>query len=442
MKDYICVIALLLATSVNASGQPAAQNPSPMVEHTRLHTRLVQERPAGQRFPLPIGTLFLPEKLAPGPAPLWIQFHGGTWLPEVAAARQGLAVLTVQLGSGSAAYGKPFADPKVLADLIADAETKASRKFTSLGLSGWSAGYGAIRAILKAPEHYDRVEFVLLLDGLHAGYVGGKPGPKESSLLTDDLGVFVQFARDAAVGKKRLLVTHTEIFPGTFASTTETADYLLQQLKLARQPVLRWGPLGTQILSEANLGGFHLLGFAGNSAPDHVDLLHALPDLLALVTTTAQASDDGAPAIPVTVAATVEPGTVKAGAPILLTIKIANGLRGTLAYSAFGLKPDGRNSETVNLSLVDVYRDGKVGNLFKARPKMESAPRIAGLSSHRIKPGSSLTVATDAGQWEIEGGWIPGRYRLTVRVENLTTDGERCRLSVQSEPCTFEIRAP
>jgi hypothetical protein len=76
------------------------------------------------------------------------------------------------------------------------------------------------------------------------------------------------------------LLTHTEIFPGTFASTTETADYLLKQLELKRKAVLRWGPMGTQILCEVKQGRFQLLGFAGNSEPDHVDLLHSLPDLL------------------------------------------------------------------------------------------------------------------------------------------------------------------
>ena len=81
-------------------------------------------------------------------------------------------------------------------------------------------------------------------------------------------------------GKKILLLLHTEIFPGTFASTTETADWLLGVLGLRRKPVLEWGPMGTQQLSEVRKGGFHLAGFAGNSAPDHVDLLHSLPDFL------------------------------------------------------------------------------------------------------------------------------------------------------------------
>jgi hypothetical protein len=77
-----------------------------------------------------------------------------------------------------------------------------------------------------------------------------------------------------------MLVTHSEIFPGTYASTTETADWLIAELGLARRPVMKWGPMGTQQLSEVRAGGFTLIGFAGNTAPDHVDQLHALPDLL------------------------------------------------------------------------------------------------------------------------------------------------------------------
>ena len=280
---YLFPLILPALLGAARAGEPApksAQNPSPMVEHTRGHPRLKEDRPQGKRIPLRIGTLFLPEKLPAGNVPLFIHFHGGTWIPEVAATKIPAAVVSVQLGAGSATYAKPFADPKAFGELLQEAEAKAGRKFDRVGLTAWSAGYGAVRAILKTPEHYQRVHFVLLCDALHSGYIGGKPGPTESNLVAEDLAVFVKFAKDAAASKKQFLLTHTEIFPGTFASTTETADYLLKQLSLKRKPVLRWGPMGTQILCEVKEGRFHLLGFAGNSAPDHVDLLHALPELL------------------------------------------------------------------------------------------------------------------------------------------------------------------
>ena len=80
--------------------------------------------------------------------------------------------------------------------------------------------------------------------------------------------------------KKQMIVTHSEIFPGTFASTTETADHLLQKLQIPRVATLQWGPMRTQQLSEARKGRFLLLGYAGNSAPDHIDQLHSLPEYL------------------------------------------------------------------------------------------------------------------------------------------------------------------
>ena len=96
----------------------------------------------------------------------------------------------------------------------------------------------------------------------------------------ENLEVFLRFARDAVAGRKQMIVTHSEIFPGTFASTTETADWLIAELGLKRKAVVKWGPRQTQQLSETRAGGFLLIGYAGNSAPDHVDQLHSLPEYL------------------------------------------------------------------------------------------------------------------------------------------------------------------
>lgn len=277
------ILVMLCALAVYAQ---QAQNPSPMVEHTRAHTRLPPETSAGRREKLELGTLFLPQQLRLKAAtPLFIHFHGGTWLPEVAAAKVGkTAVLSIQVGSGSGAYAKPFSDAQLLTRLLNEAENKAGVKFAPLTLTAWSAGYGAVREILKVPEHYARVDRVLLIDGLHTGYVDGRlqsqGGPQGARLEAVGLEIFLQFARDAVANRKQMIITHSEIFPGTFASTTETADWLLAQLGLNRQPVLKWGPMGTQQLSEVRAGKFLLIGYAGNSAPDHVDQLHSLPDYL------------------------------------------------------------------------------------------------------------------------------------------------------------------
>ncbi len=280
-QNRFAVLFLLLLVCGRALFAQQAQNPSPMVEHTRAHTRLPEQRPPGRRETLTLGTLFIPAQLKPkSTTPLLIHFHGGTWLPEVAAARVNTAVISIHLGAGSGVYARAFAEAHRLAQLLQEAEAKAGVKFAPITLSGWSAGYGAIREILKVPENYARVERILLMDGLHTGYVGGKPGPQESQLETAGLQIFLQFARHAVAGRKRLLLTHSEIFPGTFASTTETSDWLLKELGLKRKAVVRWGPMQTQQLSEVKQGRFQLVGFAGNSAPDHVDQLHSLPEYL------------------------------------------------------------------------------------------------------------------------------------------------------------------
>ncbi len=259
-----------------------SQNPSPMVEHTRPHPRLPQSTPRGRRFKLELGTLFIPVHLAHRrEVPLLVHFHGDPWIAEVAAARYGhAAVITVQLGSGSSTYAKPFQDPGRFIVLLREAETAAKVRFSTITLSAWSAGYGAVRVILLVQENYARIHRVILIDGLHTDYPSGKPGPNESTIDPEPLQIFLRFARDAVAGRKRMLVTHSEIFPGTFASTTETADYLLKQLGLHRREVVRRGPMGTQQLSDVRQGGFHLVGFAGNSAPDHIDQLHSLAEYL------------------------------------------------------------------------------------------------------------------------------------------------------------------
>ena len=284
------------AGSAQASPPPAAsQNPSPMVEATRAHERLEKkdlsgtvrtfQGPAGK----PVDILVPHEKGKREEFDLVIHFHGAAWLPQQAAdALDNHPVTAVlNLGSGSGVYDRSFRDPFAFDSLLAGIEREVSaatlrtRRVGQMTLVGFSAGHGAILAILSDPLGFGMVDAVLLLDGMHTSYVPeGKVLAEQGTLDTTNLVTLAEFARAAARGEKRFLVTHSEIFPGTFASTTETADWLLGDLKLRRKAVLRWGPRGMQQLSEVRVGGFELLGYAGNSAPDHIDQFHAMPEQL------------------------------------------------------------------------------------------------------------------------------------------------------------------
>lgn len=254
----------LLMTCAAAAQVP--QNPSPMTDTTRAHRTVAKAELRGSRHKLTRGTLFLRAAPRPGRTiPLVIHFHMAPWLAEQSSPRA--AVVAVDIGAGSAVYARPFSEAESFPMLLEEARAAAGvAAFAPLTLTAFSAGYGAVREILNVPGNFERVDRVVLMDSMHAGL------PIEDA----QLAAFLKFARAAAAGNKQMLVTHSEVFPGAYASTTQCADYLLEALALKRQAVLKWGPLGMQQLSRAGRGRFQLLGFAGNTGPDHMDHLHAM----------------------------------------------------------------------------------------------------------------------------------------------------------------------
>ncbi|MFN8667975.1 MAG: hypothetical protein U0164_12430 [Gemmatimonadaceae bacterium] len=280
------------------SPAPAAQNPSPMVESTRAHGRVAPHAPGTQRITL--------DSLLPRPVelhlPAWgaqrdtvallVHFLGPDYIAVDAArcADSTMLVAVVNLAPGSSAYERPFKGTdgwrRLLGRVVAEASRARGRPVTlgDIYLSAFSAGNGAVRAILADSLATPAVRGAVILDGIHTGYLPDRRVLADSGTLDPaNLQSIVRFAERAMRDEVRLLVTHSEVFPGTFASTTETADWLLRTLGLRRSAVLAWGPNGMQQLSQAQAASFTLMGFAGNSAPDHLDHLHALPAWLALV---------------------------------------------------------------------------------------------------------------------------------------------------------------
>jgi hypothetical protein len=243
------ILAILAASGLLSIVPPAPAQTKP----TEGRARLKKEEPPGKRLALTTGKLFVPEALAKEKtAPLLVHFHGPGWIAEVAGAKHGLVVVSVQLGSGSSRYAEPFKDARKFAELLAEAEKKSGLRPGPITLSGWSAGYGAVRAILRQEEHYARIDRVVLLDGMHASYLKGttKPAP-------GDLDSFVTFAEDAVAEKKRFLFTHTRIVPPGYASTTETADFVLAQVGVVRLKAKGPGPFALPLETEARKGGLY-----------------------------------------------------------------------------------------------------------------------------------------------------------------------------------------
>ncbi len=297
----LLILALALTATAFAqtpdSFKPRAQNPSPMVEYTRSHERIAQREYDGEKFELPEllakpMEVFVPRKSQNARTlDLLCHFHGAGFITQHAAAEYhgALAAVTINLGSGSSVYGRPFEDSTKFANVLDSLRFHLERnlrhkiKWDKIMLSGFSAGYGAVRKIIGTQNNFARVDAILLLDGLHASYIPERQVLAEGGVIDSaGLAAFIHFANVAAQPQsaKRFLITHSEIFPGTFVSTTEASDFILKTMGLKREAVLKWGPLGMQQISRARQGYFEVQGFAGNTAPDHVDHLHALGDFL------------------------------------------------------------------------------------------------------------------------------------------------------------------
>lgn len=221
------------------------------------------------------------------PYDLLVHFHGAPSVMEPAYDRSGiggvLAILNLGIGSGK--YEDAFQDPAsfdrliervsaVVGELCPNAETRPAR----IALSGWSAGYGAIFRIIDRQKDAQRVDAVLLSDGLHAGFE--PDGKRERRVNVEQMAPFTFFTDEAVAGRKLMAITHSSI-ETPYASTTETADFLLSQHGIERVPMQAQGPRpGMQMISRADAGSFHVLGYAGGNEAAHADHLHAFGDLL------------------------------------------------------------------------------------------------------------------------------------------------------------------
>ncbi len=222
---------------------------------------------------------------------LVVHFHG---LADVVQAQRekagvGDVLAVVNAGAWSRDYRREYGSPGTLDTVLSRVSGEVEKLCPGkkhapgrLALSGWSAGYSVIRHILgdSGPE---RVDAVLLSDGIHAGLAPSDGDPR--GVLPVDVASFVTFGKLATEGKKLMSITHSSIRTPDYASTTETTDYLLSQLGLTRQKTTLSaidGPSrdASKPTSEVDKAGFHLRGYEGPTAPDHIWQIRSMGETL------------------------------------------------------------------------------------------------------------------------------------------------------------------
>jgi hypothetical protein len=242
------------------------------------------ERPPGHRVELIHGELFVPQGYEVGPegVHLVLHLHGAAWAAERNLVRSGerAVLVTVVLHGLSAVYaelfGKPETFPRVLNEVqrkLRELDVANEPQIGRLTVTSFSAGFGGVRELLKSQEAYDRIDALVMADSIHAGFVGA---PEERRVSPEHVQPFVRFAKDAAEGRKTLVISHSAIEPPTYASTTETADYIINGVGGERTAVDRQWAEGLRCTSQYQRGSLSIYGFAGDTGPDHMRHLHEL----------------------------------------------------------------------------------------------------------------------------------------------------------------------
>ncbi len=231
------------------------------------------------------GTYFVYPRGCPGVRTgynLVLHFHGApsTVIPRYLKSGVDAVLVLVNKGIGSGAYSKALALPGQVDGLLSrvakrvasecDLPVRAPRR---LAISSWSAGYGATQQFLRLrPE---RVDAVLLSDGLHVGF----SDERRRKVRVKGIQEFAEFAQHAARGEKLMAISHSSITPPQYAGAGETAMALAQSAHARCWPVHRPHNGMTQ-LSAASRGQFFVEGYAGQDKAAHAKQLYSIDKTL------------------------------------------------------------------------------------------------------------------------------------------------------------------
>jgi len=227
--------------------------------------------------------IFIPDYFVPpadGKFTLVFHLHSASWAAEdqVYKSHSNAILFNIHLGSFSSSYQSYFADQTrlntiftaVLATLT-NQGILAAPQIKLLIVTSFSAGYAGVREIFKVPNYYNRIDALTLADGLYCN--------SDMATRQQQLQDFLRFAQDARDGKKVMLLTHSSIQTSGYDNTTQTADYLITGIGAARTLVSRTDEIGL-LHSVCDTGNFHLRGYYGETAADHLQHLYAMDKML------------------------------------------------------------------------------------------------------------------------------------------------------------------
>lgn len=233
------------------------------------------------------GELYLPPWFTPtrGGYDLVVHFHGVSKHQEANLERAHLnaAVVSVNLGMGTDPYANAFRTPDAFERTLTAVTTEIERSGRAPGahvrriaLTAWSAGFVSIAKILADPAAMERVDAVLLADGFFTSF----SDPKRRVVNTASLEKFTRLVELSGKDEKLFAITHTTIPTGPYPSVQECVAKLLELSAIPKVPASGTGPRKMQELYTVDRGSFHVHGYEGQLAGDHVKQLQAMGETL------------------------------------------------------------------------------------------------------------------------------------------------------------------
>jgi hypothetical protein len=155
----------------------------------------------------------------------------------------------------------------------------ATCTFSNVEISSFSAGYAAVRELLKVPAYFEIINRITLLDSLYARFSsGGERGRKATDPAFEHIEPWLPFAQAAIKGQKTFLITYSQVPTPSYASSEQTTEALLRAVGVPVLPVEpNSGPAASEpdcpLLRRSDFGRFHVWGYGGKDQRAH--LVHA-----------------------------------------------------------------------------------------------------------------------------------------------------------------------
>jgi alpha-L-arabinofuranosidase len=270
------------------AGAPPAMAPAMSYRELKLRQDSGLERTRLKEGDLEF-SLFVPRGWRPSRSiELIVHFHGSVdlMLQEHFDLGMKTPIAVLQIGSGSSVYRRPFEDRARFGRILACVAEELKRRgapqeaeVVAVDVSSFSAGYGALRELVKTPSAFRLLRRVVLADSLYGSLAEGEPRRP----LEDHVGVWLPLARAAMAGRKTFAITFSEVPTPDYASSSEVAEAVVRALGGELRPVGERHPAASDarfpLRTSWEFGRLSVWGYGGDDAPAHVTHLRNVPAL-------------------------------------------------------------------------------------------------------------------------------------------------------------------